>query len=190
MAYSSYESTKAPSTCPLVIMHGLLGSKSNWRSLSKSLHAKTGRKVVAVDARNHGDSPHDDHLSYNHLAEDVRALLTDLKIDQSVLLGHSMGGRAMMLAALLNVSTFINLNDLVFSRGNFVRANFRFLSLFFLSRVFRIIEEETEFFYFLLFHINLKKVFCFLFIKITFFNLILNSPEPVFFDQIRHLVLH
>jgi abhydrolase domain-containing protein 11 len=103
MAYSSYESTKLPSTCPLVIMHGLLGSKSNWRSLSKSLHAKTGRKVVAVDARNHGDSPHDENLSYNHMAEDVRSLLTNLGIEQSVLLGHSMGGRAMMLSAILNV---------------------------------------------------------------------------------------
>jgi abhydrolase domain-containing protein 11 len=103
MAYSSYESTKLPSTCPLVIMHGLLGSKSNWRSLSKSLHAKTGRKVVAVDARNHGDSPHDENLSYNHMAEDVRSLLTNLSIEQSVLLGHSMGGRAMMLSAILNV---------------------------------------------------------------------------------------
>ncbi|CAB3369198.1 Hypothetical predicted protein [Cloeon dipterum] len=101
MAYSSYESTKVPSTCPLVVMHGLLGSKSNWRSLSKSLHAKTGRKVIAVDARNHGDSPHDEKLSYTHMAEDVRVLLTSLNIDKSVLLGHSMGGRTMMLAALL-----------------------------------------------------------------------------------------
>ncbi|XP_059487217.1 protein ABHD11-like [Neocloeon triangulifer] len=101
MAYSSYELTSIPSISPLIIMHGLLGSKSNWRSLSKSLHAQTCRRVVAVDARNHGESPHNENHSYRYMAEDLRALLTLLEIDRAVLLGHSMGGRAMMLTALL-----------------------------------------------------------------------------------------
>lgn len=54
LAYSSYESTDVDSTnnnqkCPVVIMHGLLGSKNNWNSLSKSIHSRTKKKVNAVN---------------------------------------------------------------------------------------------------------------------------------------------
>ena len=40
---------------PLVIAHGLFGSARNWATLAKRF-AET-RPVVAVDLRNHGDSP-------------------------------------------------------------------------------------------------------------------------------------
>lgn len=105
LAYSSYESTDVDSTnnnqkCPVVIMHGLLGSKNNWNSLSKSIHSRTKKKVIAVDARNHGDSPQTPEFNYRALVEDIRYLLTDLDIPKINAIGHSMGGRAMMLLAL------------------------------------------------------------------------------------------
>nr|XP_022920463.1 protein ABHD11-like [Onthophagus taurus] len=103
LAYASYESTNLGyGPPPLVIMHGLLGSKGNWNSLCKIIHKKTSpqRKVVAVDARNHGDSPHSPEHTYEHLTQDVRKLLQTLKIGKASLLGHSMGGRTMMLFAL------------------------------------------------------------------------------------------
>lgn len=103
MAYTSYESTKPSfisTDCPVIIMHGLLGSKANWNAISKILHSNTKRKVLAVDARNHGDSPHTTELTYNHLVEDLRALMIDLSIERATFIGHSMGGRAVMLMAL------------------------------------------------------------------------------------------
>lgn len=103
LAYASYESTDIGyGATPVVIMHGLLGSKNNWNSLSKAFHQKTipQRKIVAVDARNHGDSPHTIEHTYDHLVEDIKQLLQRLKISKACLLGHSMGGRAMMLFAL------------------------------------------------------------------------------------------
>lgn len=101
MAYTSYESTTSSKDSePIVIMHGLLGSKSNWNSLSKAIHNQTKKKVIAVDARNHGESPHTVEHTYNHLAADVKALLMDLSISQANMIGHSMGGRTMMLVAL------------------------------------------------------------------------------------------
>lgn len=103
MAYSSYEFTKAstPSSDQvLIIMHGMMGSKSNWNSLSKVLHTKTTWKVIAVDARNHGDSPHTQEHTYEHLVEDIRHLMNHLEIKKASFIGHSMGGRAMMMAAL------------------------------------------------------------------------------------------
>lgn len=103
MAYSSYEYTKAPPPSDpkhLIVMHGMMGSRSNWNSLSKVLHTKTLWKVIAVDARNHGDSPHSPEHTYEHLVEDIRFLMDNLGIKKASFIGHSMGGRAMMMAAL------------------------------------------------------------------------------------------
>ncbi|XP_026687823.1 protein ABHD11-like [Diaphorina citri] len=91
-----------PDTKPIIIMHGLLGSKNNWNSLAKQFTGKRKKKVFVVDARNHGDSPHTDVFSYAHLAEDVKYFLETESIAQADVLGHSMGGRAMMYLALAN----------------------------------------------------------------------------------------
>jgi abhydrolase domain-containing protein 11 len=60
--------------------------------------------VISVDARNHGDSPHTTEQSYPLMAEDVKFLMTDvLKVEKASLIGHSMGGRAMMYLAVIYV---------------------------------------------------------------------------------------
>ncbi|XP_018561001.1 protein ABHD11 isoform X2 [Anoplophora glabripennis] len=104
LSYATYESTvglpgQAP---PLVIMHGLFGSKGNWNSLCKVYQQKTNpeRKIIAIDARNHGDSPHNDNHTYAHMAADIKALLDQLHLEKVALMGHSMGGRTVMLFAL------------------------------------------------------------------------------------------
>uniref|UniRef100_A0A182VUI8 Derlin n=1 Tax=Anopheles minimus TaxID=112268 RepID=A0A182VUI8_9DIPT len=56
--------------------------------------------IYAIDARNHGDSPHTDEHSYDHMVEDLVQLYQTLGIQQASIIGHSMGGRAMMLLAL------------------------------------------------------------------------------------------
>lgn len=110
LAYASYESTKSTNKDeiqpPLLVNHGLFGSKANWNSLCKVFHQQTSpqRKVIAIDARNHGDSPHTNTHTYEHLAEDIKALYNQLKIKKAALLGHSMGGRTVMLFALKYVS--------------------------------------------------------------------------------------
>ncbi|OAD62969.1 Abhydrolase domain-containing protein 11 [Eufriesea mexicana] len=87
---------------PIIIMHGLFGSKTNWNILSKSIHQQTDRKVITIDARNHGDSPHSADMTYKHMAQDVVKLMNDLGFEKSTLIGHSMGGSAMMYVALNN----------------------------------------------------------------------------------------
>lgn len=84
---------------PLVVIHGLFGSADNWRS-----HIKTwegDRRVVAVDLRNHGRSPHIDGMGYEEMVEDVVALLDRLSIPRAHLLGHSMGGKVAISLARL-----------------------------------------------------------------------------------------
>nr|XP_014427359.1 protein ABHD11 isoform X2 [Pelodiscus sinensis] len=85
---------------PLVFLHGLLGSKGNFRAIARALVQRSGRKVLTVDARNHGESPHSPVMSYEAMSLDVQRLLRQLHLPKCVLVGHSMGGKTAMTLAL------------------------------------------------------------------------------------------
>jgi esterase len=85
---------------PVVLLHGLLASSSNWLGVGRQLGARF--TVFAVDLRNHGRSPHDDEMSYPCMAEDVVELLDDRGMATAHVLGHSMGGKVAMHLALSN----------------------------------------------------------------------------------------
>ena len=82
---------------PLLIAHGLFGSARNWGVIAKRL--SDTRQVVAVDMRNHGDSPWTDSHSYPDLADDL-AQVINAHGGRMDVLGHSMGGKAAMVLAL------------------------------------------------------------------------------------------
>jgi esterase len=84
---------------PVVLLHGLFGSARNFGSLQKSL-AATGKRVVALDLRNHGASPHDADTAYKAMAADVVETLAAMEALPCRLLGHSMGGKVAMRLAL------------------------------------------------------------------------------------------
>ena len=54
---------------PLVILHGLFGSKRNWAGIAKALSGHY--HVFCLDIRNHGDSPWADGMDYATLADDI-----------------------------------------------------------------------------------------------------------------------
>ena len=83
---------------PLVILHGMLGSSRNWQAAGKDL-ADAGWHVMALDLRNHGNSPHAAEMSYPDLVDDVLRWLDQQGLDRVHLLGHSMGGKTAMLLA-------------------------------------------------------------------------------------------
>ena len=91
---------------PVFVAHGMLGSSANWTSLAKRISGASGRRVVAFDARNHGLSEHADTMSYAEMADDLLRVVSSsygYGLDRPVvLLGHSMGGRTAMYAALRN----------------------------------------------------------------------------------------
>lgn len=89
---------------PVLVYHGLFGSKNNWRYLSRTISERTGRKVFAFDLRNHGESPHSDELTNLGMASDLKYFMDQESIDKSVLVGHSLGGKAVIQFALLFVS--------------------------------------------------------------------------------------
>lgn len=82
----------------LVLLHGLFGSSANWRGIAKRLGEN--RRILMMDMRNHGRSFHDPLMSYAHMAEDVLETLEKQNIERADILGHSMGGKAAMVAAL------------------------------------------------------------------------------------------
>ena len=61
---------------PVLVMHGLLGNKMNWRSLFRAGPlAQLDRDVIVTDARNHGVSPHAPEMSYDAMVDDTLRLL-------------------------------------------------------------------------------------------------------------------
>ncbi|MGR3454372.1 alpha/beta fold hydrolase [Pseudooceanicola sp.] len=81
---------------PLLIVHGLFGSARNWGVIGKRL--SEGRQVIAVDMRNHGESPWMPSQSYEDMAADLAEVLEET--GRADVLGHSMGGKAAMVLAL------------------------------------------------------------------------------------------
>ncbi|XP_057256216.1 protein ABHD11 isoform X1 [Pezoporus wallicus] len=85
---------------PLVLLHGLFGSRANLHAVAKALVRGGSGTVLTLDARNHGSSPHSALMTYEVMSLDVQHLLTRLGITKCILLGHSMGGKTAMTLAL------------------------------------------------------------------------------------------
>ena len=79
---------------PLMILHGLFGFSDNWQSHAKSLAEYY--RVILVDLRNHGRSDWSEEFSYELMAQDVYELVEHLQLEDLILVGHSMGGKAAM----------------------------------------------------------------------------------------------
>ena len=82
---------------PVVILHGLFGSRRNWLTLARQLSATA--RVLVVDLRNHGDSPHAPTMYWAELAEDMLHVLDRAGVEQALMAGHSMGGKVAMTFA-------------------------------------------------------------------------------------------
>ena len=98
LAATDYGTEDHPDAVPLAILHGLFGSGRNWASIAQHLAGR--RPVIAFDLRNHGSSAWAGGMQYGEMAEDVLAMLEERGYRRSALLGHSMGGKAAMLAAV------------------------------------------------------------------------------------------
>ena len=83
----------------VVILHGLFGSLDNWMTHARFL-SKEGYEVYLVDQRNHGKSPHEEGHNYDLMASDLHEFLNDHNIKNPFLIGHSMGGKAVMQYAM------------------------------------------------------------------------------------------
>jgi esterase len=83
---------------PVVLLHGLFGAARNFGATQRAIAPRF--RVISLDMRNHGDSPHASDMRYPTLAADVRETLQALGIATAAIIGHSMGGKAAMAMAL------------------------------------------------------------------------------------------
>ncbi|CAH8284425.1 pimeloyl-ACP methyl ester carboxylesterase [Mariniflexile fucanivorans] len=76
---------------PVVFLHGFLENSTMWQAFIPELTKKN--RVICIDLLGHGKT---ECLGYIHtmelMAEVVEAVLNQLKITKSTLIGHSMGG--------------------------------------------------------------------------------------------------
>jgi len=76
---------------PILLLHGFLENSTMWDFLLPSL-AKTYR-IICIDLLGHGKS---ECLGYVHTMDDfsevVLSVMSELHLNQSILIGHSMGG--------------------------------------------------------------------------------------------------
>ena len=98
LTHLAYGPEGAETGPPLLIAHGLFGQARNFHTLARRL--ATGRRVIAVDMRNHGASPHDPEMTYPAMADDLAGAIRRHCDGAAVVLGHSMGGKAAMTLAL------------------------------------------------------------------------------------------
>jgi pimeloyl-ACP methyl ester carboxylesterase len=85
----------------LVFVHGFACSHQDWQAQLKFF--SDTNEVVACDLRGHGATPGRPHeCSIEHYGGDVAALLNNLNLSRTLLVGHSMGCRVVLEAARLD----------------------------------------------------------------------------------------
>lgn len=83
---------------PVVLLHGLFGSKENLGGIARALADRY--TAYGLDLRNHGRSNHGRRMDYPTLAADVRETLDAHALAAPAVIGHSLGGKTAMELAL------------------------------------------------------------------------------------------
>lgn len=115
LSYISYEKKEkvnkdeaAPSSqsqerSPVIIQHGLFGTKKNWKTVAKEINFITKRSVFSIDGRNHGESPHSNEMTFALMAKDIKNFYEQkIQHEKFSFIGHhGLGGRIGMMIAML-----------------------------------------------------------------------------------------
>lgn len=92
MAYRDVQPTAASNGKSVLLLHGKNFSGFYWEPTIEFL-AQLGYRVIAPDQLGFGDSSRPDiHYSFHQMAENTKALLDHLGIQQVSVIAHSMGG--------------------------------------------------------------------------------------------------
>ncbi|MHB1148646.1 MAG: alpha/beta fold hydrolase [Lutibacter sp.] len=83
---------------PLIILHGYFGMSDNWKSLGAKFSENF--EVHLIDQRNHGRSFHSEDFDYELLVEVLYNYIQHYQLKNTILLGHSMGGKVAMQFAV------------------------------------------------------------------------------------------
>lgn len=81
----------------ILILHGLFGMSDNWHNMARRLSETY--TVYTLDLRNHGQSPHSPLMNYSVMADDIWEFMNNEKLEEAIVIGHSMGGKTAMAFA-------------------------------------------------------------------------------------------
>jgi pimeloyl-ACP methyl ester carboxylesterase len=85
---------------PVILLHGGMSSSRAWGEQVSPLVA-AGHRVILIDSRGHGRSTlGDGPLSYERMADDVLAVMNQLKLDKPAIVGWSDGGIIALVLAM------------------------------------------------------------------------------------------
>lgn len=92
---------KSPSGSPynLIILHGLMGSSNNFRSIVRNANISNKANCYLLDLRNHGASEHRADMEIRDMAGDVVGFLRERNLGNLIVMGHSLGGKVAMAIA-------------------------------------------------------------------------------------------
>jgi pimeloyl-ACP methyl ester carboxylesterase len=84
---------------PLILLHGGFGSVEMFGPNVELLAA--GRRVIGVDLQSHGRSPAADRpMRFETMADDIAALIKELKLERVAIMGFSLGGAVALRTAI------------------------------------------------------------------------------------------
>jgi pimeloyl-ACP methyl ester carboxylesterase len=86
----SYREWGRPDGAVVLMLHGLGSSGASWRHVAPALGERF--RVIAPDARGHGDSEWTRDYSPELMADDVAGFLEQIGVLAAIMVGHSMGG--------------------------------------------------------------------------------------------------
>ncbi|BAM99880.1 alpha/beta fold hydrolase [Blattabacterium cuenoti] len=79
---------------PILVFHGLFGNGDNWISFARKF--ENNYQIHLLDMRNHGKSFISEKMNYDIISKDILEYVYYYGLNHPILLGHSMGGRAVM----------------------------------------------------------------------------------------------
>ncbi|KAH7922428.1 alpha/beta-hydrolase [Leucogyrophana mollusca] len=91
---SLHVETTGPATdnTPIVFIHGLGGSSTNYGPIIDASGVSANRQVITFDLEGHGLSPGGGETSIEGYAQSVKLVMDSQKVEKAVIVGHSMGG--------------------------------------------------------------------------------------------------
>ncbi|MBI3741969.1 MAG: alpha/beta hydrolase [Chloroflexi bacterium] len=85
---------------PLILLHGFMDHAHRWDTFSRAMC--DAFRVLAMDARGHGESDWADDYSRDKMVEDIDAFVRALDLSRVAVVGHSMGARVAYFLAAQN----------------------------------------------------------------------------------------
>lgn len=110
LAYEAmlYEGKHNVKDSPIIVLHGLFGSRVSNRSMSKYLLGSLKRDIYLLDLRNHGASPHISRHDYCSMAADLERWINKMHFEnrKPIVVGHSMGAKVAMASCIRKPSLY------------------------------------------------------------------------------------